>query len=218
MMSAEDQMFAVGATPTAPAGGEAFSSPVQPRTAKQAGCSFAGCEANSSTGVTAMLFVLLLASARRARRIVLMAAVALAGCSSSSSLQHGVANLTVQVDTRPAVAINGDPVGFVQPDSIVIQIMSSAGTVFVSGPKSLFVAGAQVPVGTAATQAVLWAKTPSDPSPLTASSGTLLVNQIDTSPSGTFSISLQGIMKSADTAGPSMTATGDFHAKWAQPN
>jgi hypothetical protein len=124
----------------------------------------------------------------------------------------------VQVDARPAVAINGDPVGFVQADNVAIQIMSSGGTVFISGPKSLFMTNAHIPVGSAANEAVLWVKTTSDPSPLTASAGTLFINQIDTSAPGSFSISLQGIMKPADPAGPSMTATGDFHAKWAQPN
>lgn len=99
----------------------------------------------------------------------------------------------------------------------MIQVVTSDATAFVSAPLPIST-GTQLSVGTASGQAVVWVKTAADGGPFTATAGAIVVNQFDSSPTGKFNITLNGIAKAADTVGPSFTADGAIYGNWAQPN
>jgi len=141
------------------------------------------------------------------------------GCGSSAKPQSsGTASLTVQVGGGTPIAVSVGPVAFLTTNTVTLTVSTQSATVFMSAPRSLIMPSQSVDVGVTGGTATVWAKTPDVQNPLTATSGTVVIQAFDSSPTGQFTFVINNATKPTDPSGPSVTIAGTVAGSWQQAN
>jgi hypothetical protein len=154
---------------------------------------------------------------RRLSQLLLMGLLcASAGCSSSGPSSNGTAVLSVKVADRAAISVMGDPAAFPQAGAYTFLVADQKGTVYLSIPRSMTGAKASCPIGTTAGTATLWAKESTDPTPITATSGELFIDELSSTDAGRFRIRIGTATKQADAVLPALKVDGYFDGSWDQ--
>jgi len=139
---------------------------------------------------------------------VFSSVVLAAGCDSANERPSTATALSVRIDSAEQVELVADPQIHASQDALGLKVTNGETTVFVLGARLLFQTAVEVPIGVGEDEIVLWAQNSESPSPVSATAGRLVIEEVPPGFSGQVRIAIVGARRPADLLFPSMSVDG----------